>query len=137
MSLFKKSPPDLGKIKPQPYESFEEAEQKREQDAVAVNPPLTETAASRAAREQAGINPATQLVGDVVSPPITACRKPATSPISSRCKGLSETFQRPFCCAIKIKCKIKYAAPFLGSADIKRGRVRAIALWLRRESPAR
>ena len=38
MSLFKKSPPDLGKIKPQPYESFEEAEQKREQDAVAVNP---------------------------------------------------------------------------------------------------
>lgn len=67
MSLFKKSPPDLGKIKPQPYESFEEAEQKREQDAVAVNPPLTEQQQA-VVREQAGINPVTQLVGDVVKP---------------------------------------------------------------------
>ena len=67
MSLFKKSPPDLGKIKPQPYESFEETEQKREQDAVAVNPPLTEQQQA-VVREQAGINPVAQLVGDVVKP---------------------------------------------------------------------
>ena len=67
MSLFKKSPPDLSNIKPQPYESFEEAEQKREQDVAAVNPPLTEQQQA-VVREQAGINPVAQLVGDVVKP---------------------------------------------------------------------
>ena len=30
---------DLSKIKPQPFESFEEAEQKREQEATEVNEP--------------------------------------------------------------------------------------------------
>ena len=33
---------DFSKIKPQPYESFEEAERKREEDALAVNPPFSE-----------------------------------------------------------------------------------------------
>ncbi|UOO81898.1 cytochrome-c oxidase [Uruburuella testudinis] len=57
--------PDLSKMKPQPYESFEEAEQARENDAVAVNAPLTER--QRAiVREQSGINPVTQTVTDVL-----------------------------------------------------------------------
>lgn len=57
--------PDLSKIKPQPYESFEEAERKREEEATAVNPPLTERQ-KEIVREQSGINPVSQTVGDAL-----------------------------------------------------------------------
>ncbi|MDO4248855.1 MAG: cytochrome-c oxidase [Neisseria sp.] len=65
MSLFKKDDIDLSKIKPQPYESFEKAEQKREEEATAVHPPLTERQ-KEIVREQSGINPVSQTVSDAL-----------------------------------------------------------------------
>lgn len=65
MGIFKKDEVDVSKVKPQPYESFEEAEQKREQAATAVNAPLTERQ-KEVVREQSGINPVTQTVNDVL-----------------------------------------------------------------------
>lgn len=65
MSLFKKDDIDLSKIKPQPYESFEDTERKREEDAAAVNPPLTERQ-KEIVREQSGINPISQTVSDAL-----------------------------------------------------------------------
>lgn len=58
-------PADTGKIKPQPYESFEEAERKREEEALAVNPPLSERQKA-IVREQSGINPVEQTVSDAL-----------------------------------------------------------------------
>lgn len=57
---------DFSKIKPQPYESFEEAERKREEDALAVNPPLSEREKA-IVREQSGINPIEQTVNDALT----------------------------------------------------------------------
>lgn len=57
---------DFSKIKPQPYESFEEAERKREEDALAVNPPLSEREKA-IVRGQAGINPVEQTVNDALA----------------------------------------------------------------------
>ncbi|MDO5639572.1 MAG: cytochrome-c oxidase [Neisseria sp.] len=65
MGMFKKDNTDAAKVKPQPYESFEEAEQKREQDATAVNPPLTEQQKA-IVRQQAGVNPVSQTMSDVL-----------------------------------------------------------------------
>ncbi|ASK27529.1 cytochrome-c oxidase [Neisseria chenwenguii] len=56
---------DVRKIKPQPYESFEETEARREQEATEVNAPLTEEQ-KRIVREQADINPVAQTVNDVL-----------------------------------------------------------------------
>lgn len=56
--------PDLSKIKPQPYESFEETERKHEEEATVVNP-LTERQ-KEIVREQSGINPVSQTVGDAL-----------------------------------------------------------------------
>lgn len=58
-------PADTGKIKPQPYESFEEIERKREEEALAVNPPLSERQKA-IVREQSGINPVEQTVNDAL-----------------------------------------------------------------------
>lgn len=52
-------------IKPQPYESFEETERKREEEALAVNPPLSERQKA-IVREQSGINPIEQTVNDAL-----------------------------------------------------------------------
>lgn len=60
-----KPPADAGKIKPQPYESFEEIERKREEEALAVNPPLSERQKA-IVREQSGINPIEQTVNDAL-----------------------------------------------------------------------
>ena len=57
---------DFSKIKPQPYESFEETERKREEDALAVNPPLSEREKA-IVRGQAGINPVEQTVNDALA----------------------------------------------------------------------
>ncbi|WP_231623920.1 cytochrome-c oxidase [Neisseria sp. 83E34] len=65
MSLFKKDDVDLSKIKPQPYESFEEAERRREEEATEVHEPLTERQ-KEIVREQSGINPITQTVSDAM-----------------------------------------------------------------------
>ncbi len=65
MGIFKSDKVDVSKIKPQPYEDFDEAERKREQDATEVDAPLTERQ-RQIVREQAGINPVTQTVGDVL-----------------------------------------------------------------------
>lgn len=65
MGIFKKDDVDVSKVKPQPYESFEEAEQKREQDATQVNAPLTGRQ-QEIVREQAGVNPVTQTVSDAL-----------------------------------------------------------------------
>lgn len=56
---------NIGKIKPQPYESFEETERKREEEALAVNPPLSERQKA-IVREQSGINPIEQAVNDAL-----------------------------------------------------------------------
>lgn len=56
---------DVRKIKPQPYESFEEAEARREQEATEVNAPLTEEQ-KRIVREQSGIDPVAQTVSDML-----------------------------------------------------------------------
>lgn len=64
MSLFNDNT-DYSKIKPQPYESFDEAEQKRENDATSTNEPLTD-AQKEEVQRQSGINPVEQTVGDVV-----------------------------------------------------------------------
>ncbi|WP_373706877.1 cytochrome-c oxidase, partial [Neisseria dentiae] len=48
-----------------PYESFEEAERKREEEALAVNPPLSERQKA-IVREQSGINPIEQTVNDAL-----------------------------------------------------------------------
>lgn len=56
---------NTGKIKPQPYESFEEIERKREEEALAVNPPLSERQKA-IVREQSGINPIEQTVNDAL-----------------------------------------------------------------------
>lgn len=55
----------LSGIKPQPYEDFEEAERRREEEALAVNPPLSEREKA-AVRRQAGINPVEQTVSDAL-----------------------------------------------------------------------
>lgn len=67
MSLFNNDDVDLSKLKPQPYESFEEAESRREREAAEVNEPLTEEQL-RIVREQSGLNPIEQAVGDVLMP---------------------------------------------------------------------
>ncbi|WP_274585763.1 cytochrome-c oxidase [Neisseria leonii] len=56
---------DLGKIQPQPYESFEEAEARREAELDEVYAPLTD-AQREAVRGQSGINPVSQTVSDLV-----------------------------------------------------------------------
>lgn len=56
---------DYSQLPKHPYESFEEQEQRREQEATAVNPPLTPEQ-QRIVNEQAGINPITQTVTDVI-----------------------------------------------------------------------
>ena len=57
---------DLSKIKPQPFESFEEAEQKREQEATEVNEPLSDKQKAYL-REHDANNPVSQLVDDTVN----------------------------------------------------------------------
>lgn len=57
---------DLSKIKPQPYDSFEEEDRKREEARDQVYPPLTDEQ-REIVRRQSGINPVDQLVDDVVS----------------------------------------------------------------------
>lgn len=57
---------DVGKIKPQPYGSFEEAERKREEDALAVNPPLSEREKA-IVRKQSGTDPIEQTVNDALT----------------------------------------------------------------------
>lgn len=66
MSLFKHDDVDLSKLKPQPYESFEEAENRREREATEVNAPLTEEQ-KRIVHEQSGINPIEQTVNDILT----------------------------------------------------------------------
>lgn len=60
---------DLSKIKPQPYDSFDEEDRKREEarerEATEVYAPLTDEQ-RKIVREQAGINPVEQLVEEVV-----------------------------------------------------------------------
>ena len=65
MGIFKSDKVDVSKIKPQPYEDFDEADRKREQDATEVDAPLTERQ-RQIVRAQAGVNPVTQTVGDVL-----------------------------------------------------------------------
>lgn len=69
MGISKQDDIDLSKIKPQPYDSFEEEDRKREEarekDATEVHPPLTEQQ-KKAVREQSGINPIDQTVSDIV-----------------------------------------------------------------------
>ena len=57
---------DLSKIKPQPYESFEEVEQKREQEATKVNEPLSDQQKTYL-REHDANNPVSQFVDDTVN----------------------------------------------------------------------
>ncbi len=56
---------DLSKIKPQPYESFEEAEARHDAELAEVYKPLTDSQRA-AVREQSGINPLDQTVSDMV-----------------------------------------------------------------------
>lgn len=80
MNCLKKARPIWAKSTTRPYESFEETGQKREQDAVAVNPPLTEQQQA-VVREQAGINPVAQRRWAMwLSPPITACQEAGSKP---------------------------------------------------------
>lgn len=65
MSIFKSDKVDVSKIKPQPYESFEEAERKREEAATEVNDPLTEKQKAYL-REHDANNPISQLVDDTI-----------------------------------------------------------------------
>ncbi|EGY51516.1 hypothetical protein [Neisseria shayeganii] len=65
MSIFKHDDVDLSKVKPQPYESFEEMERRREAEATEVHPPLTERQ-KEIVREQSGINPIAQTVSDAM-----------------------------------------------------------------------
>lgn len=69
MSLFSNDDVDLSKVKPQPYDSFDEEDRKREEnrekEATEVYPPLTEKQ-KKTVREQSGINPIDQTVNDVV-----------------------------------------------------------------------
>lgn len=65
MGFSSKKGADWRKIKPQPYESFEEAECRREEEAVAVNPPLSRKQ-KETVRKQAGVNPIEQTVGDAL-----------------------------------------------------------------------
>ncbi len=64
MSIFKDDEVDLSKVKPQPYESFDE--QDRERAATEVYEPLTDEQ-RQIVREQSGINPVEQFVEDVVN----------------------------------------------------------------------
>lgn len=68
MSIFKDDT-DYSHIKPQPYDSFEEEERKREEArelaATQVNEPLT-AEQQKIVREQADINPVTQMIEDVL-----------------------------------------------------------------------
>lgn len=70
MSIFKGDEVDLSKVKPQPYESFEEQDRKREEAreraATEVYEPLTDEQ-RQIVREQSGINPVEQFVEDVVN----------------------------------------------------------------------
>ena len=70
MSIFKGDEVDLRKVKPQPYESFEEQDRKREEAreraATEVYEPLTDEQ-RQIVREQSGINPVEQFVEDVVN----------------------------------------------------------------------
>lgn len=69
MGIFNNDDVDLSKVKPQPYPSFEEQDREREEAveraATEVNEPLTEEQ-KRIVREQSGINPVEQTVGDVL-----------------------------------------------------------------------
>lgn len=60
---------DLSKIKPQPYDSFDEQDRKceeaREREATEVYEPLTDEQ-RRIVREHSGINPVEQFVEDIV-----------------------------------------------------------------------
>ncbi len=70
MNIFKGDEVDLNKVKPQPYESFEEQDRKREEAreraATEVYEPLTDEQ-RQIVREQSGINPVEQFVEDVVN----------------------------------------------------------------------
>ncbi|WP_165009273.1 GTP cyclohydrolase I FolE2 [Neisseria yangbaofengii] len=66
MGIFKDDEVDLSKVKPQPYESFDEQDRKREESATEVYEPLTDEQ-RQIVREQSGINPVEQFVEDVVN----------------------------------------------------------------------
>lgn len=65
MGIFNNDDVDLSKVKPQPYDSFEEEESKRERDATETNAPLTEEQ-KRIVRQQEGINIVEQTINDTL-----------------------------------------------------------------------